>query len=404
MFTVRARLQGVADASALAAAGVLPNAATARSNATSYGALNYPNADSVVKGGDVTVGCWSTPTFTAEGGACSGSSLNAVRVTARRATVNGNALPLYLMGLFGDAFANIGATAIAGNVPGVAAGCVYSMGPLPGETTSPIGIDIDAGAIVNTPGCVFRVNSLGKNCTATNGSPPVVELGTGAQLITSRLEVRTSNCVHAPAGTTLSPAPTYNSPAVVDPLASLTPPPVTGTCINTSAYTGTQTLNPGIYCNGVNFGTGNFTLNPGIYVIRGAWQTGSGTTLSGSGVMIYQTCSTPPCTGNSVPTFKFTAGGTANLSAPTSGTYKGVLFWQDRLVKLGGDAWVEVTGNMSGAMYFLRTRLNLQKSVGSTWKVAMIAHSLRVKGNADYQAPDLFPDAMGQAGGLRLIK
>jgi Flp pilus assembly protein TadG len=67
LYSVKTKLQGVADASALAAAAYLPTTSTALATATSYAALNYATSGSVVKSSDVVFGCWKS-TFTAENG------------------------------------------------------------------------------------------------------------------------------------------------------------------------------------------------------------------------------------------------------------------------------------------------------------------------------------------------
>jgi hypothetical protein len=58
--------------------------------------------------------------------------------------------------------------------------------------------------------------------------------------------------------------------------------------------TNTETLNPGVYCGGMqlnvgpgNSGSANVTLNPGIYYLDGGSLTvNAGTTLTGTGVTL----------------------------------------------------------------------------------------------------------------------
>ena len=88
-----------------------------------------------------------------------------------------------------------------------------------------------------------------------------------------------------------------------------------------------MTLNPGKYCGWDFDGKHNVTLNPGTYYITGPITVKNGGTdvnLVGSGVMIYLALRAPTSTWARPTTFPW------NLSAPTSGPYSGILFYQDR--------------------------------------------------------------------------
>lgn len=95
------------------------------------------------------------------------------------------------------------------------------------------------------------------------------------------------------------------------------------------------TLNPGIFCNGMDLRSHAIvTLNPGIYIIdRGIFSVGSQVTLNGNGVTILLTSST----GSDYATINVNGGATVNLSAPTTGTYRGILFYQDRNAPASGN-------------------------------------------------------------------
>src|SRR5207245_2018544 len=66
---------------------------------------------------------------------------------------------------------------------------------------------------------------------------------------------------------------------------------------NTNLVSGSKTLDPGIYCHGINVGTSTATMNAGTYVIYGcggscaggnAFNASSGSaSVTGSGVTIY---------------------------------------------------------------------------------------------------------------------
>ena len=71
----------------------------------------------------------------------------------------------------------------------------------------------------------------------------------------------------------LTPAPNTHVSPITDPLSSLPVPssaPYTCDYYNYSASNFTNpTLNPGVYCGGINVGNNTFTLNSGTYIIVG---------------------------------------------------------------------------------------------------------------------------------------
>ena len=137
-------------------------------------------------------------------------------------------------------------------------------------------------------------------------------------------------------------------PSPSDPLASLPVPPIPSCGVSTvSPYhgsasaltiTGVAILYPdSAYCGGISIGNAaNVTLMPGNYVLTstnasvskppGGLAMQIGATVSGSGVMFYNYGPT----GGITMTYNSPATvGAINLTAPTSGTYSGVLFFQD---------------------------------------------------------------------------
>ena len=94
------KLQIAADVIALAAGVELPDEDAVRSKAIEYASKQMPSEfhGTVLKGEDVVLGNWDTDThtFTPEG-----SPSNAVKITVRRSTANGNPVLLFLGGLIG---------------------------------------------------------------------------------------------------------------------------------------------------------------------------------------------------------------------------------------------------------------------------------------------------------------
>ncbi len=180
-------------------------------------------------------------------------------------------------------------------------------------------------------------------------------------------------------------------PTPTDPMAYL-PKPSVGSCGYSSgnvfygssstaniAVGGTYTFNPGVYCGGISITAAvatNITFNPGTYVLKtgpgplGASTGGLNITLSllsniqGSGVTFYNL--------GTVGGFTITASTPAGLSnvalsAPTTGTYSGVLFFQDPGNTNAGSFTANLlTGSkFEGAYYLPTATLTYAVSVGS---------------------------------------
>ena len=143
----------------------------------------------------------------------------------------------------------------------------------------------------------------------------------------------------------VSPTPTFNVPVRSDPLAKV-PAPSIGICDYTSfSATGTATLHPGTYCNGLQITNGsNITLRPGTYIVLGALSI-SNTTLTGSGVTFYMSQGNGYSYG--ITSITSVAG---TLSAPTSGSLQGLLFFADRNLP-AGQAGFNITNGNPGARF-----------------------------------------------------
>src|SRR5262249_25062136 len=75
---------------------------------------------------------------------------------------------------------------------------------------------------------------------------------------------------------------------VSDPLAYLPDPTQPATQYATSNVSGTVTLQPGYYKNKLNLATNAVvTMAPGMYWLKGGIQMGTNSSLTGTGVMIY---------------------------------------------------------------------------------------------------------------------
>lgn len=168
-------------------------------------------------------------------------------------------------------------------------------------------------------------------------------------------------------------SPTGNAAEAADPFASLPAPPIPGTC----AHGNGNNLSPGRYCNGLNI-SGNVTLAPGVYVIDGGTlKTNGNSTVTGAGVTFYLT---------NGATVSMNGNATATLSAPTSGTYSGVLFYGDRTQanadnKINGTA----SSSMTGAIYFPSQQVEMLGNFsGTNGCMQVVADTIYFSGNSHF--------------------
>ena len=303
-YALRTNLQNTADSAALAAVIELPNEGQALATALIYAQKNMPHADhgTILDTSDVVTGNWDSATrvFTP-----AGAPMNAIQVITRRSQANGNPAPTFFARLFGKESIDITASTIA--VQGTASPCVLALHP-----TEQQALDI-GNRTLTANNCPIQVNSNDPS-QAIAGNP-------------SGDIYADSICVNG----AVSPGPSYypdpdtGCAPIPDPLAGFNAPAV-GPCDYTdySITSGSATLDPGVYCGGININTNDpVTLNPGDYVVQdGPFNVGGGANIAGQGVSFF-------LTGNDA-TIDVSGGGNLDFSAPTTGDMAGMLFYADR--------------------------------------------------------------------------
>ncbi len=320
-------LQRQADSGALAGAYAVTQAKTVSSSVTT----------DLAKNADPTLAVTSTIENAPTAGAYAGN-IRAVRVIVQTSR------KLPFSSLFLTSAPTIKAEATAAVV---AEGdyCVVAL-----ENSAAIGINIGGNATVNL-GCGMIANSTG-----TNGINAVNAYGSAA--ITSSPIAAVGGLSpdsHFATGTKFLPY----SPPQADPFSSLPNPSLPGDC-GGSTFNNVNvqpsdvvTLTPGCYKNGLDI-KGTATLSPGTYYIDGnSLKVNSGAILKGTGVTIVLTSSSAATSPSSVASIDINGGATIQLSAPTTGTYAGVLMYQDRRANDSGTE--KINGNaltaLQGAIY-----------------------------------------------------
>jgi hypothetical protein len=226
--------------------------------------------------------------------------------------------------------------------------CVLALDP-----STATGVTMQGNATVNL-NCGIATNSRSATAVTASGSASIV-----ATPISAVGGIQASNNYIAP--TTLLP---YSLPQD-DPYASL-PTPTVSSCMNQVKVQPTETvaLLPGCY-RGMDI-KGTLSLSPGTYTIDGnAFSLGSQAVVSGTNVTIILTSNNAASQPSSIATLDINGGATVNLTAPTSGTYGGILFYQDRRAVDGTNT---VNGNSSssysGAIYFASQEVDFNGTTG----------------------------------------
>lgn len=358
-YMVRTELQSTADAAALAAAAKLPSTAAALAEARTIAAENLPAAKhgNVLADGDLLIGTWDPGNRTFSAG---GSAPNAVRVTLRRSTANGNPLPTFFGRLLGNDVFDIAAQAVAG--PSREPICLMAMHPTRKHTffiTGPVRItapDCHIYANSNHPNDVVDPKDRHAYVTAKS----IQAIGYGHHYLQN-----------------LTPPLEYAPYVIPDPLATLALPPAGGCAANGLRLSGgTHTLSPGTYCGGLQIKSGaTVTLRAGEYHVRGGALVVDQATLQGEDVVIFLS--------DNRAELDFTRA-TVRLSGRRNGPYAGLVIASVR------DAMDHVFENsrleLEGVVYLLRgdvTWINQGSPVNNARWTAMIVDGFTFDGSGE---------------------
>jgi hypothetical protein len=312
---------------------------------------------------------------TVSGVTLSSGSVPAFAVTVQRTLKTG------LIRFIGaGATSTITAKATAGLVGTVSPNCVYALDP-----SAQNAFQATNGATVALNGCAIAVNSTNSDALTVNG---------GSTVSASAITIAGGDSISNGGSTT--PAPTTGAASAADPLASL-PSPTVGACnyTNYSPGYGTWALTPGTYCGGINISNGaTATFAAGTYIINGGSLTlVGGTTDTGSGVMFYLTG-----TNASYGSVNISNGANVTFSGPTSGSYMGVVFYQNRSITSSVNATFSggVSMKLTGTLYFPTTSVVFSNgsSVSNVY-TAIVAKQVAFTGGTSLQY-----DATGLKTGL----
>ena len=190
-----------------------------------------------------------------------------------------------------------------------------------------------------------------------------------------------TSCIYSAGGVSLTSGATFdecksaqtNLPVVADPYADLAVPTASGPCRNANG----ATLQAGSYCSGMSL-SGTKTLQAGVYVISGGdLKINANANISGSGVVFY-------LTGGARVSMNGNA--TVKLSAATSGTYSGILFFGDRTDTGATKNTFNGTASslLTGAIYFASQNVQFNGNFsGQDGCTQVVGLTVEWSGNAD---------------------
>jgi hypothetical protein len=230
-----------------------------------------------------------------------------------------------------------------------------------------LALDASVSAALTADGASSIVVMTNCGVAANSSSASAMQGDNNASVTANWLNVVGSGTQNGGATFNISGAIRTGGTAIANPYAARVPI-TTGTCLGSNAgvrsTAGTLTLSPNVYCgNGINASANgaNIVLNPGTYIIRDAdFRASANSSISGTGVTILLTTTG---TGANVGRVVIGGGAVINLRAPTTGTFSGMLFFQDIRKPTGGattESTIDSTGSitLNGAVYFPNTTLH----------------------------------------------
>ena len=272
--------------------------------------------------------------------------------------------PTFFMRLFGRTSMTVSARAVAATVPSPS--CVYTL------TSTGTDINLTGSGSMTLPNCGIMDNS---------SDPQALNL-TGSGNITAQSIGIVGNYNKTGSGI-ISPTPVIHMASVSDPLSSISPPTfLTSSCVADPNFTGSaaQTVGPAVangticYNGFTTTGSGNITFNPGLYIINGDFTaTGSGNLTGTGGVTFYL-----PSNGDNL---KITGSGDLNFTAPTSGPYSGLLFYQNSNDQSTDSFTGSASSVLNGIFYLPAAQLNMTGSGGSRFNTDLVVGSLNITGS-----------------------
>jgi hypothetical protein len=255
---------------------------------------------------------------------------------------------------------------------GAGQNCIVTLG----QTNTDI--SLVGNAAIDATQCGISADSTDPSALSANGNASITAKSIGV--------VGGVSTTH---NVKITPTPVTGMAPVSDPLAFLSDPtvPPVGGCQPHLSLAGNGTTNltapGGVVCyDGISVvGNRNVNFGSGTYIINGSSLSfGGNGTISGSNVTFYFTNGASlQAAGNAV----------LDLSAPTSGTYDGILFFQNPTDTASSSIVGNGGADLQGIIYLPDASLSFTGNASAQLYVALVVQSVSFNGNAkllDYGA------------------
>lgn len=206
-------------------------------------------------------------------------------------------------------------------------------------------LDLTGGSSISAPNCGVFVNSSDSEAVNLTGGATI---SADITCVEGGIKALAEN---------ITPPADFTCGVTPDPMANFQPPAFSGCDYTDFESSGglTVALWPGVYCGGIKLtgGTRAF-FRPGTYVLKDGWlETTGGGDFEGEGVTFYVT--------GTDSKIELSGGAVINLSAPTTGPFAGVLFYQDPNSSPGLTSKLSGGGELyfEGVVYFPTQELNV---------------------------------------------
>lgn len=284
-------------------------------------------------------------------------------------------VPRYFSAAFNSSPVQLTARAVA-KYTNAGDACVLAL-----NTSASRAVYVSGSATVSLTGCSVMANSVANDAIYSGGSSSLA-----AKCLISGGGVSLNATVNLTCASAVT-----NAAPIGDPYRNLAIPTDTSACRNDNS----NNLQPGRYCSGMTL-KNNQSLAPGVYIISGGdLKVNAGANITGTGVTLYLAAGS---------NFSINGNATVNLTAPTSGTYAGMLMFGDRtgtgVDKINGTA----SSHLTGAIYFKKHEVDyLGNFSGQNGCVQVVADTVQWSGNADVST-DCSAKGMTSIPALALVK
>lgn len=291
-----------------------------------------------------------------------------------------------------QAFAGVtgstGATGGTGSGSSVPTTCLWALDPTDKQTF------LVSGAAVSLSGCTAQINSTATD--PVNKQPSnVAANANGSSTLTGTYNVVGAGDYNQNYCQTGGPF-VCGAASVADPLSGLrsvveSTDIGTTTCTHTTQYSisqGNVTIPSGIYCGGINISGGTVTFaSGGIFEIRDGPLSISNGTTSGANVMFWFTTANPSTTADPVVNINTSS---VTFSAPSSGAFKGILFYGNRAAHIAASGTNNViqassVPSITGTFYFPTGNFLFSGQAGVNGYVAIIAYRVQINGQSTFR-------------------